>query len=308
MSFFPPSQQEGLYTPKKKSCERAKPGTMCFDCKHQLLTDQNKNFAPSIYFIIKKRRISIRIIYLQTLVLSALWYISPSAASTAIHHPLSTLASIFRLYGCVHSPASYTLPLYLSRSLPPASHKKSCINEKKRKEKTERCDSFFVFEQGLSSLLIHMVPPFGCYVGKKLAVSSFPPFSLLLPLRFSILSMAFEMISPKAAHRANIFFLVTRPHSTPERPPPGTRFRSIFRSNVPLWVLFAEKEERSPSLTHDIFRLMPAMPSFYAHVRLSTGIVMWMSRCFDDKQHEPMPRSVTKMIPTHTSPPLSDIK
>ena len=40
--------------------------TRCFDCKHQLLTDQNKNFAPSIYFIIKKRRISIRIMYLQT--------------------------------------------------------------------------------------------------------------------------------------------------------------------------------------------------------------------------------------------------
>jgi len=29
---------------------------MCFDRKHQVLTDQNKNFAPSIYFIIKKKK------------------------------------------------------------------------------------------------------------------------------------------------------------------------------------------------------------------------------------------------------------
>jgi hypothetical protein len=45
---------------------------MCFDRKHQVLTDQNKNFAPSIYFIIKKKKrmnekkkenVSIRIMY-----------------------------------------------------------------------------------------------------------------------------------------------------------------------------------------------------------------------------------------------------
>lgn len=106
-------------------------------------------------------------------VLSAFWYISPLFCRSATLHPLSTLASIFRLYGCVHSPASYTHSLAYSLSLTPAHHTKKLVwsERKKRKKEKKLSDSFFVFEQGLSSLLVHMVPPFRCYVGRKKKLS-----------------------------------------------------------------------------------------------------------------------------------------
>lgn len=238
--------------------------TMCFDCKHQLLTDQNKNFAPSIYFIIKKRRISIRIMYLQTVVLCCLLIYIPLFAlrQRTIHHPPATLASIFRLYGCVHSPASYTL---LSRH-----HKKSCMNEKKAsKEKTERF-LFRIWTRTELSSPTHGVPPFRRCVGRKLTVS----FVFLLSAFFivgererwgargqlgNVESMALGWFQPTLTHRAKIFFLFRFAHSSPPI--------SIYLSETshcecfPFFCVFRERREAEaryiPLDGSDAFVLLP---------------------------------------------------
>lgn len=58
--------------------------------------------------------------------------IYPPLCHRTIHHPLATLASIFRLYGCVHSPVSYTLLFSRHHT------KKSCMNERTKKKEGEQ--------------------------------------------------------------------------------------------------------------------------------------------------------------------------
>lgn len=111
-------------------------------------------------------------------VLSAFWYISPlfCCASTTPFHPSFFYArfyfSFIRMCTLTRLVHSFSLlPLN-----PGTSHKKIGMKRTKKEGKEKKLsDSFFVFEQGLSSLLVHMVPPFRCYGGrKKSSVSFFP--------------------------------------------------------------------------------------------------------------------------------------
>lgn len=130
---------------------------VCCDRKHQLLTDQNKNFAPSIYFIIKEGEYLSVLYIFPSVVLSALIYILPSLPIESSHHHRTPRHSLFFvLYGCVHSPFTplfsrslllfthslkptlqypYTTPCYPSRMLLLLPHCVLCVwQEKKRKE------------------------------------------------------------------------------------------------------------------------------------------------------------------------------
>lgn len=117
---------------------------------------------------------------------------------------------------CVHS-APYSLTH--SRSPPSASHKKNCINEKKEGKKLS--DSFFVFEQGLSSLLPNTwFPLLDVMLVKSSQLVFFSVFILLL-LGFyffrkgskrngdagsEVESMAFEMRPPTYSPIERTFF------------------------------------------------------------------------------------------------------
>lgn len=149
----------------------------------------------------------------------------------------------------------------------PASHKKNCINEKRRKGKNWAIP-FSYLNKDSTLFSYTWFPPFRCYVGK----SSQLVFFLFL-ISVLILSAfqkgrgctraigkswvhGFEMIQPTYnTHRLNIFFSASFFFSPTLR----HQFRSIFSSVLkrPTASAFFRKGGRKNSPTHDIFHLMP---------------------------------------------------
>lgn len=244
---------------------------MCFDCKHQLLTDQNKNPAPSIYFIIKKkRRISIRIIYLANpVVLSALPSDIYSPLST--HPPLHLRSLLFFVYTDVytHSPAHSH----------PAHHKKSCINEKKlwkgknwaipfsylNKDSTLFSYTWFPLSDVMSEEKSSQLVLSGCFF--------FFPCGGWVRLLFGkeASPTAFEMIPPPSPAEQN-FFLGFLAHSSA----PISIYLLRFWSRPTVSAFFYPE-------THEVSSLrLPTLASFTWTSEFRLGLCAF--RCFDDKQ------------------------
>lgn len=117
----------------------------------------------------------------------------------------------------------------------------------------------------------------------------------------------FEMIPP------------TFNHPTPEH---FSRFSSFFffaHSSAPISIylflrsetshcecFFSNRSKEKNNPIHTIyFTWCLAMPSFFVHVRISTGLVMYVSRCFNDKQQSSWYATKTH-LDIHTSTPTSN--
>lgn len=116
-------------------------------------------------------------------------------------------------------------------------------------------------------------------------------------------SMALRWFHTPSTHPLNerkIFFL-----GFFSRPLFGTNFDlsfsySLKRPTECFFSFFWWKKEKPARRLHTIYFSWCAcnVPSVFVHVRISTGLVMCLSRCFNDKQREPMAEARSEMLQT----------
>lgn len=186
----------------------------------------------------------------------------------------------------------------------PTSHKK-CINEKRRKGKNWAIP-FSYLNKDSTLFSYTWFPPFRCYVGKssQLVFFSFSHFCAH-PFAFAkgrgctraigkSWVHGFEMIPPTFSHPPTEHFFSASffAHSSA----PISIYLSSASETSHSECFSFERKERKTAQHTICFTWCLVMPSFFVHVRISTGLVMYVSRSFNDKQQNSCQRALRKYI------------